>query len=50
MTDFKIKSLSNVMGAEITGLDLNNKLSNEDKQKLIKAITDHLVICIKNQK
>ena len=49
MADFKIKSLSNVMGAEITGLDLNNKLSNEDKQKLIKAITDHLVICIKNQ-
>ena len=31
----------------ITGLDLNNKLSND--QKLIKAITDHLVICIKNQ-
>ena len=49
MADFKVKSLSNVMGAEITGLDLNNKLSNEDKQKLIKAITDHLVICIKNQ-
>ena len=49
MADFKIKSLSNVMGAEITGLDLNNKLCNEDKQKLIKAITDHLVICIKNQ-
>ena len=38
MADFKIKSLSNLMGAEITGLDLNNKLSNEDKQKLIKAI------------
>ena len=29
MADFKIKSLSNVMGAEITGLDLNNKLSND---------------------
>ena len=29
MADFKVKSLSNVMGAEITGLDLNNKLSNE---------------------
>ena len=49
MVDFKIKSLSNVMGAEINGLDLNTKLINEDKQKLIKAITDHLVICIKNQ-
>ena len=49
MAEFKIKSLSNVMGAEITGLDLNNKLSDDDKKKLIKAITDHLVICIKNQ-
>ena len=49
MANFKIKSLSNVMGAKITGLDLNNKLSNENKQKLINAITDHLVICIKNQ-
>ena len=46
MVDFKIKSLSNVMGAEINGLALNTKLINEDKQKLIKAITDHLVICI----
>ena len=33
MAEFKIKSLSNVMGAEITGLDLNNKLSDDDKKK-----------------
>ena len=43
MAEFKIKSLSKIMGVEITGLDLNNKLSKDDKQKLIKAITDHLV-------
>ena len=49
MAEFKIKALSNIMGAEITGVDLNNKISKDDKKKLIKGITDHLVICIKNQ-
>ena len=34
MAEFEIKSISNVMGAEITGLDLNNKLSDDDKKKI----------------
>ena len=34
MAEFKIKALSNIMGAEITGLDLNNKISKDDKKKI----------------
>ena len=50
MVEFKIKPLSDLMGAEITGLDLSNPISEKTRDKLLKAITHHLVVCIKNQK
>ena len=50
MVEFKVKPLSNLMGAQITGIDLRNKISKETKAELLKAITDHLVVCIKYQK
>jgi taurine dioxygenase len=50
MVEFKIKPLSELMGAEITGLDLSNPISEKIRDKLLKAITHHLVVCIKNQK
>ena len=50
MVEFKIKPLSDLMGAEIIGLDLSNPISEKTRDKLLKAITYHLVICIKNQK
>ena len=50
MVEFKVKPLSNLMGAEITGIDLRNKISKETKAELLKAITDHLMVCIKYQK
>ena len=50
MAEFKIKPLSVLMGAEITGVDLRGQIQKEVKEKLLKAISDHLVICIKGQK
>ena len=50
MVEFKVKPLSNLMGAEITGIDLRNNISKETKAELLKAITNHLVVCIKDQK
>ena len=50
MVEFKVKPLSNLMGAQITGIDLRNKISKETKAELLKAITNHLVVCIKGQK
>ena len=39
MVEFKVKPLSNLMGAEITGIDLRNNISKETKAELLKAIT-----------
>ena len=50
MVEFKVKPLSNLMGAQITGIDLRNNISKETKAELLKAITNHLVVCIKDQK
>ena len=50
MAEFKIKPLSVLMGAEITGVDLREQIQKEVREKLLKAISDHLVICIKGQK
>ena len=50
MVEFKVKPLSNLMGAQITGIDLRNKISKETKAELLKAITNYLVVCIKGQK
>ena len=38
------------MGAEISGIDLRQKIDKGTTDKLLNAIKDHLVICIKNQK
>ena len=50
MVEFKVKPLSHLMGAEITGIDLRNNISKETKVELLKSITIHLVVCIKDQK
>ena len=50
MVEFKVKPLSNLMGAQISGIDLRNKISKETKAELLKAITNHLLVCIKDQK
>ena len=43
MVKFKVKPLSNLMGAEITGIDLRNKIGKETKAELLKAITNYLI-------
>ena len=43
MVEFKVKPLSNLMGAEITGIDLRNNISKETKAELLKAITNYSV-------
>ena len=50
MENMNIKPLSNLMGAEITGLDLNKVTDDETKKKLFETLKDYLVICIKQQK
>ena len=37
MAEFKIKPLSALMGAEITGVDLRGHIQKEVKEKLLKA-------------
>ena len=49
MAEFKINSLSSLMGAEITGIDLRNSLRKDTIEDLLKAITNHLVVCNKDQ-
>lgn len=43
-----ISPLSDVMGAEVTGVDLNN-LSADDRAELNKALLDNLVLCVRDQ-
>ena len=50
MKEFKVRPLSDLMGAEISGIDLRQKIDKGTTDKLLNAIKDHLVICIKNQK
>jgi taurine dioxygenase len=45
----KIEPLSDVLGAAVTGLDLTAPLEAEECASLRQALTDHLVICIRNQ-
>lgn len=44
----KITSLSDVMGAEVTGVDLRN-LNASEREELNKALLDHLVLCVRDQ-
>jgi taurine dioxygenase len=45
----KITPLSNVMGAEVTGVDLN-ALSAADRDRLYQAFLDHLLLCVRDQR
>ena len=45
----KITKISNVMGAEVTGVDLNNLTAAEGAQ-LNKAFIDNLLLCVRDQK
>jgi taurine dioxygenase len=45
----KITKISNVMGAEVTGVDLNNLTAAEHAQ-LNKAFIDNLLLCVRDQK
>ena len=44
----KITKISNVMGAEVTGVDLNN-LTAAERDQLNKAFLDNLLLCVRDQ-
>jgi taurine dioxygenase len=44
----KITPLSDVMGAEVTGVDLN-EISAADRDRLYQAFLDHLLLCVRGQ-
>ncbi|MGH8664846.1 MAG: TauD/TfdA dioxygenase family protein [Burkholderiales bacterium] len=46
----KITPLSNVMGAEMTGVDLGQPLSSSYRQQLYQAFLDHLLLCVRGQR
>ena len=45
----KITQLSPVMGAEVTGIDLNGPLSAAKKDRLYHAFLEHLLLCVRGQ-
>jgi len=45
----KITQISKVMGAEVTGVDLNN-LTVAERDQLNKAFLDNLLLCVRDQK
>ena len=45
----KITKISNVMGAEVTGVDLNN-LTAAERDQLNKSFIDNLLLCVRDQK
>jgi len=45
----KITKISNVMGAEVTGVDLNN-LTAAERAQLNKAFIDNLLLCVRDQR
>jgi len=45
----KIEPLSDVMGAEVTGVDLNEPLSAAERDRLYQAFLDHLLLCVRGQ-
>ena len=49
MQDFTIQPLSPVLGAEVTGLDLNDQLTAETKQRLQDAFDTYHVLCFRDQ-
>ena len=49
MKEFKLIPLSDLMGAEISGIDLRHKIDKITRDKLLNAVKKYLVVCIKNQ-
>ena len=49
MKEFKLTPLSDLMGAEISGIDLRQKIDKITKDNLLNAVKKYLVVCIKNQ-
>lgn len=45
----KIEPLGNVMGAEVTGIDLNGPLTAAEREQLYQAFLDHLLLCVRGQ-
>lgn len=46
----EIRRLDGPFGAEITGLDLTKPLADGDRDAIVRAIYDNLVVCIRGQK
>ena len=46
----KITPLGNVMGAEVTGVDLNQPLSAAERDQLAAAFLEHLLLCVRDQR
>ena len=46
----KITALSNVMGAEVTGVDLSKPLSASERDELYQAFLNHLLLCVRDQR
>lgn len=46
----RITPLGHVMGAEVTGVDLGQPLSAADRDQLSKALLEHLVLCVRDQR
>ena len=49
MGKLNITPLSKTMGAEITGVNLSKTIDEKTKNYILKALSDHLIICIRNQ-
>ena len=48
--NFTVKPLTNVLGAEVTGIDLSRQLDPETKRALYDAWIEHAVLVIRDQK
>jgi taurine dioxygenase len=48
--EYELRPLSGALGAEIHGMDLSRPLSQIDREKLLSALHDYGVLCIRNQK
>ncbi|HEX2828217.1 MAG TPA: TauD/TfdA family dioxygenase [Burkholderiales bacterium] len=46
----KITPLGNVMGAEVTGVDLTRPLDKADRDRLYEAFVEHLLLCVRDQR
>ena len=49
MGKLNITPLCKTMGAEITGVNLSKTIDEKTKNYILKALSDHLIICIRNQ-